>query len=89
MTTLTLTISDSLDRKLHARAAAQGRDVATVALELVEQGLGDESAAATPSARDLTHEERLQVLLELMKNTPRIDVVVDDSRESIYEGRGE
>lgn len=87
MTTVTLAISEPLENKLQARAAAQGRDIASVALELVEQGLRE--VTPTPSARDLTPEQRLKNFKEYLKDRPRIDVVVDDSRESIYEGRGE
>jgi hypothetical protein len=87
MTTITVTIPEPLDQKLQARAAAQGCDIATVALGLIKQGLRDDVAART--ARALPHEERLKILQEYLKDRPSIDVVLDDSRESIYEGRGE
>ncbi len=90
MSTVTLEIPEILEQKLKARAAAQGRDVASVALDLVEQGL--QAADHKKMAHELTPEERLQAFEEYMKEVesrPKIDVVVDCSRESIYEGCGE
>ena len=90
MSTLTLDVPESLELKLQARAAAQGRDVASVTLELVERGL--QEPAPMKMAHELTPEERLQAFREHMaevERRPKIDVTVDYSRESIYEGRGE
>ena len=90
MFTLALGVPESLDHKLQARAAEQGRDIANVALELVERGLHE--SVPTKIAHELTPEERLQAFREHMEEVerrPRVNVVIDDSRESIYEGRGE
>ena len=90
MIRLSIDLSEPLEKKLKARAEAQGRDIASVALELVEKGL--DAAPPTPSAWDLTPEQRLKNFREHMeevKKRPKIDVVLDVSRESIYEGCGE
>jgi hypothetical protein len=87
MPTVTLEISPDLENELQVRAVRQGRDIASVALELVETGLRRESRILTASER--TPEQRLQGFLEWVKNRPKLDVVVDVSRESIYEGCGE
>ncbi len=87
MATITLMMPDVLEQELQARARSQGRDVASLALDLVEQGLRQEPMAEY--AQELTHEQRLKELLEWVESHPRVDVVLDVSRESIYEGRGE
>jgi len=90
MFTVVLQVSDSLEQKLQTRAAKEGRDIASVALDLVEKGLQDTSP--NKMAHELTPEERLQAFEEYMKEVesrPKIDVVVDCSRESMYEGCGE
>ena len=87
MTTVTIHLPDELEHKLQARAKDQGRDIATVALEMIEQCLHRETRLV--EARDLTHEQRLQALRAWVKTLPKIDVVLDVSRESMYEGRGE
>jgi hypothetical protein len=90
MSTVVLQLSDAVEQALRVRAVAQGRDIASVVLDLVERGLQD----ATPNkmAHELTPEERLQAFEDHMKDVerrPKIGTVVDCSRESIYEGRGE
>ena len=87
MATMTLEIPDGVERKLQARAAAQGRDIASVALELVEQGLCEEEEGSGP--QPLSHEEWLKEFNDWVNSHPRVDVVLDVSRESIYEGRGQ
>lgn len=87
MTTVTLNLPDEVEYKLQARARVQGRDMASVALELVEQGLRADTKRTGPE--DLTHEQWLQELDAWVKSLPKVDVVLDVSRESIYEGRGE
>jgi len=71
--------------ELQARAAKQGRNVASVAVELIEQAL--ESAANTGGGQVLTGDAWLREFDAWVKSHPRIDVVLDDSRETIYEGR--
>ena len=89
MSTLILSVPESLERELQARAAAQGRHISSVALELLELGLRD---STTKMASQLTADERWQAFQKHMtevRSRPKVQGVVDDSRESIYEGRGE
>jgi len=87
MATMTFEIPDGVERKLQARAAAQGRDIASVALELVEQGLCEEREKS--GQQPLSHEEWLKEFDAWVNSHPKVDVVLDVSRESIYEGRGQ
>jgi hypothetical protein len=92
MTTVTLNLPEEIEQKLHARANVQGKDIASVAMELVEHGLKEASQAGEPvplTPVPLTPEERVRELEEWVKSLPRVDVVLDVSRETIYEGRGE
>ena len=87
MAAITLNFPEEVEKKLQARARVQGRDVASVALELVEQGLHADTKKTGPEG--LTHEQWLQELDAFVNSIPKVDVVLDVSREGIYEGRGE
>jgi hypothetical protein len=87
MVAITLQVPDSVERKLHARAAEQGRDPASVAVEIIEKEL--EKSPATGGNERLTGDAWLREFDAWVKSHRKIDVVLDDSRESIYEGRGE
>lgn len=87
MKELTLSIPDDVQQQLQKRADEQGREFAAIALEILELGL--RYAPSTPQAASLTHEERLKALQEWVQSRPKIDVILDDSRESIYKGCGE
>jgi hypothetical protein len=86
MPTITLNLPEILQQKLQACAARQERDVASVATELIARGLNEEAASV---AAPLSHEEWLKEFDEWVNGHPKVDVVLDVSRESIYEGRGE
>jgi hypothetical protein len=87
MATYTLQLSEKVDKQLQKLAARQGRDAAGVALEIVEKWLAATVPAQNPN--DLPYEVWHERFTAMLKDLPRVDVVVDDSRESIYEGRGE
>ena len=84
---LKLDLPLELERMLRDRAARQGRDIADVALEIVQKALAE--GPSKPQARNLTHEQRLEALQAWVRKLPRVDVDLDVSRESIYEGCGE
>ena len=78
-----------LETALLARAAAEGKDVSTLIREVVAERVAASEAAeslrpAVRSSRGFA--QRLQAWTDLH---PRIGRPVDDSRESIYAGRGE
>ena len=83
----TLQIPDELLQKLQKRAEDQGRELAAVVIEMLEIGLRYAPTASQNSK--LSPEEWVKEFREWVASHPKVDVVVDDSRESIYEGRGE
>jgi plasmid stability protein len=87
MATITLEIPPNLEKKLQSRAAKEGRDIGAVAMDIVATALMHESKDM--DARDLTHEQRWQALEKWVAALPKVDVTLDVSRDSIYEGCGE
>ncbi len=55
-------------------------------VETIRKGAGANSA---PSAREETAEEWIARLVAWVESHPKRVIEIDDSRESIYEGRGE
>lgn len=84
-TTITLEISDEMERKLAELGKQHGRSVAAAAHEIIAKALYD--PATTTNPRDLPYEVWLAGFEAWVKSHPEIDVEVDDSRETIYEGR--
>jgi hypothetical protein len=85
-----LRLSDEASEKLARRAAESGRDLAAVASDLIEQ------AVSVPAPNDSTAAQRVAAwdrwvatMREWGQNHLPAGHVVDDSRDSIYEGRGE
>jgi plasmid stability protein len=68
------------------RAAASGKDVETVVKELVSEGLAEQNP---PHAKVASHEEFMAKLQRFIDLHPASNGSMDDSRESIYAGRGE
>ena len=84
---LQLNLPKALEIALKAQATAAGKDVESFVLEALELALGQGTDGA--STTTMTHEqfrERLQQVIDLH---PRGNASMDDSRESIYAGRGE
>jgi hypothetical protein len=87
---LTVQLSDRASTILEERARRLGKDVNTVASDIIEE------AEAPVPVRERSVAERLAAFEEFarsmrewgQKNLPP-DHVIDDSRESIYEGCGE
>lgn len=89
--TLHIDLPAAVETALLAQAAAEGKDVSTLVAEAVAQRL-TESAASAPDRSPTSpkasqgFDQRLHAWIELH---PRTVTAVDDSRESIYAGRGE
>lgn len=83
--TIKISLSPALEDKLKERAAASGQDVAVVAAELIEQAIAGNGGTAL----DLSPEQRAAEWRSWAENHPRLGHSVDDSRQSIYRGRGE
>ncbi len=88
--TLQIDLPVAIETALLARAAAEGKDVSTFVTEAVAERLAAPEIETVGRARSVRSAEgfteRLQALIDLHPRTGR---PVDDSRESIYEGRGE
>ena len=84
---LQVNLPKALEVALKAQATAAGKDVESFVLEALELALGQGTDGE--STETLSHEqfrERLQQVIDLH---PRGNASMDDSRESIYAGRGE
>lgn len=75
-----------IEANLLRRAAAAGKDVETIVKELVTERLAEE---ISPPAKAASHAEFMARLRGIIHRHPRSNGSVDDSRESIYAGRGE
>jgi hypothetical protein len=82
---VTLELSAEMAKKLEALAQEKRCTVAGVALEIVKKALYDPATTTNPN--DLPYEIWRERFEAWVKSHPKIDVVLDDSRETIYEGR--
>lgn len=89
--TIHLTLPPEMEATLCERAAAEGKDPASLALEAVAEKLaatnGPVSEGAAASRLDAWN--RFVAGMRAHAGTLPSNHFVDDSRESIYEGRGE
>jgi hypothetical protein len=83
--TLELHLSPEIETRLFAQAALTGRAPEALALEALEEKLSDQ-AAVRPDQGPAEWRAQLAAWIGLH---PIVDHFVDDSRDSIYEGRGE
>jgi hypothetical protein len=84
--TLTLSFPPETEAKLRQRAAAADKDVETLVREAVDEKLAAEGPVG-PEGK--TGEELAAEFLAWVESHPPVTHFVDDSRESIYAGRGE
>jgi hypothetical protein len=89
--TLHIELPAAVESALLARAATEGKDVSTLITEALAQQLAVPEPEAAETSRPAVRSsrgfaQRLQVWADLH---PRIGRPVDDSRESMYAGRGE
>jgi hypothetical protein len=84
--TLTLQLTPDVETKLRERAAAAGKDPVGFALDALQEKLGfiDGSSSNEASPEEWVKEWRTWAAAH-----PKLSFEVDDSRESIYAGRGE
>jgi uncharacterized protein (DUF1778 family) len=85
--TLELQISANLEAQLRQQAAVTGQNVADFVIKAVEEKLAESNAQNPESAANDT--DWMAKLRELIELHPVVTHVADDSRESIYAGRGE
>jgi hypothetical protein len=84
---LSISFPSEIERTLERRAAAAGQDVAAFVQQAVKEKLAEDEESELPRKR--SKEEFRQWLAELIELFPESDHPIDDSRESIYQGRGE
>jgi hypothetical protein len=85
--TVSISFPAELEGMLRERAAAAGQDVAAFVQQAVSERLAAE--VGPPPTEAASHEEFVKRLLEIIDLHPVSTWPVDDSRESIYAGRGE
>jgi hypothetical protein len=83
--TLTIEFPAELEEALQQRAAEAGKDVVTYVMDAIVEQIEVDA----PSAVDLSPEEFKRRLHEIIEKHGVHCGHVDDSRESIYAGRGE
>lgn len=71
-------------RQLAQDSARQGKTPEELVTEILTERL-----ATRPKPKKLSSEEFDKLLQEIIDLHPQVSHVVDDSRDSIYEGRGE
>jgi hypothetical protein len=84
---LNIDLPAEIEGTLREQAAAAGQDVPTFVREILTERLAQE--VATESPRTASHEEFMDKLRRIIDLHPVSTWMVDDSRESIYGGRGE
>jgi hypothetical protein len=83
---LQLSVPLELENSLKKRAAMSGKDIATFIIDTLKEELTQEEVMATSKSTD----DSFSTWLSRWRNlAPKTSHFVDDSRESIYEGRGE
>jgi hypothetical protein len=88
--TITISVSTEAETKLKARAAASGTDVSHYAAQVVERAMASEpSRQVTPITASLAAWERFVTDMTTAGEQLPPGTTVDDSRDSIYAGRGE
>ena len=84
--TLNLSFSPEVEAKLRARAAAAGKDLATLVREAVEEKLASSDGGRNSRRTAEQWEAEFEAWVSGRKPVTH---PVDDSREGIYSGRGE
>lgn len=83
---LQLVVPYELEQQLKTRASVAGKDIATFVIDtLKDELLQDENTTVSKAA----HSSFSSWLSKWRERAPKTSNFVDDSRESIYEGRGE
>lgn len=83
--TLEININTETEAVIRQQAAAAGLDVEAFVLQAVAEKLGKGKSAEVPPQKTSEWEAKLQQCIDLHPEVSH----VDDSRESIYSGRGE
>lgn len=85
--TLTVSFGPEVEARLRERAAAAGKDVESIVREAVDEKLAAAVAPTGPEGK--SYEQWVAELHAWAASHQPVSHLVDDSRESIYAGRGE
>ncbi|MBN1346710.1 MAG: hypothetical protein JXQ73_28725 [Phycisphaerae bacterium] len=86
--TLEITLKAEIEARLRIQATKAGKDPAAYAQEAIEEKLAVSSDTAADE-RSLPTRQRVDEFLKWVGSHGPVGHAVDDSRETIYEGRGE
>ena len=86
--TIQIPISTETEAKLREQARAAGKDITSFVVEILEDKLSFADASAEVNG-NLSAKQRIAELRAWAASHRPLSYEADDSRESIYEGRGE
>jgi hypothetical protein len=93
MTTLTIQLPQETEQRLRQKASLSGKSLESYLQELAERAAQEKAADGTgptpPGPPELSAEQWIAEWRAWVESRPIRPVIADDSRESIYEGRGE
>ena len=90
MTTLSISLPPETEARLRERAAVAGKDLETYVVDALREKVApDVVSGAVPSAAAGSIDAWLARFDAWAASHPRLGHDIDDSRESIYAGRGE
>ncbi len=87
--TIRISLPAEIEAKLRERAAAEGKDPFALALEAVEEKLGLRISGRPDTAARIAAWERFVAGMRGLTETLPSGQRIDDTREAIYQGRGE
>jgi hypothetical protein len=83
---VSINFPSEIETVLLRRAAAAGQDVESFIRKVVADSLAETDIAVPPRKQPAEFRKRLESWIALH---PKLEHAIDDSRESIYAGRGE
>lgn len=93
MTTINLQLDSRVEKKLRDKARLRGQSLETYLQQLAEEHARDANSAAAPVAPPVSAAESIESWCSAWRacaaSHATLPTVADDSRESIYAGRGE
>ncbi|HRX84493.1 MAG TPA: hypothetical protein P5572_05680 [Phycisphaerae bacterium] len=86
---LNISLSPAIVARLEQLAMAEGSDLASIVVQAVEEKLDAAEEVATADQNKLSADAWIAQLRAWASSHRRLPFEADDSRERIYEGRGE
>lgn len=93
MNTISIQLDSNVEKKLREKARARGQSLETYLQQLAEESAKDANGATAPIAPPDSAAESSEAWISMLRawaaSHATLPTVADDSRESIYAGRGE